>query len=201
MRVMNFSLSKAPKWNVKDLPKLELADVVLKHHYKIASYLMRLGMHSYWNHAAIVIVAEATDCMIVENTAAGVVLNTLVADVNAHIAIYRHEGLSDEQRLKIAGEAKALVGKNNDWHIGQRVARSLGWESPKVLWDLWMDKEFVPIPHVIDEYFLCSEIVQESYFRAGVEIINDEHLLLPKTIVLLSRQGKVFTRIWGQDKI
>lgn len=189
------------KWTMEDLPELLPGDIVLERHSFIASHMIQIGLNTYWNHATV-IVNSSYD--IVENTGAGVVFENLKNDMNLDIAIYRNPDLSDEERERIAQEAVSLVGKENDWLIVPRSVREVGWRTPvviaKALWALWTGDGDVPLPHIEDDYLVCYEVVQEAYSNAGIPLVDDGYLLLPRNVVVPGRDGKL-ERLFGPDKL
>jgi len=189
------------RWTMDDLPELLPGDIVIERHSMISSRLLQLGLHSYWNHITVIV---NSDYYIVENTGNGVVLENLENDTNLAIAVYRYPDLSEEERDRIAWEAMTLVGKENDWQIVLRSVREAGWQTPiiltKALWALWTDDGDVPLPHIVDDYLVCSEVVQEAYSQAGFPLVADEYLLLPKNVAIMGRDGEL-ERLFGPDKI
>lgn len=119
--------------------------------------LIRVGTSSPDNHAVIYI----GNNQLVEATPKGVKINSI--DEYPLIAWNQHEDLSDNQREAIAAHALSLVGKPYSFiTIALIVTRILG---AKVLSDnkllVWAATK---------EGYICSELVSECYFVAGVKL-------------------------------
>ena len=119
--------------------------------------IIRIGTVSRWNHAFIYI----GDDKIVEANPKGVEISPLRYE---RVAWNNHEELTDEQREKIVQLSLDQVGRGYSFlTIALIILRILGM---KVL----ANSKFLLKAAEKDGY-ICSELVSEVYFNAGVNLL------------------------------
>lgn len=132
-----------------------------------AARLIQLGTLSRWNHAFIYlgdgIIAEATPRK-------GIMLSPVAEYPN--IAWNQHQGLSEDQRLKILEKANELIGRTYGFLdiliIGLRIL-GLKFLGGKMLEKLSLRQGII-----------CSEYVAICYQNAGLNLVNKpEYLVTP----------------------
>ena len=120
-------------------------------------FIIRIGTMSRWNHAFIYI----GDGKIVEANPKGVEVQPIHYDL---IAWNNHEDMTDAQRSRIVQCALSHVGKGYSFlTIALIVLRILG---VKIL----ANSKFLLKAAEKDGY-ICSELVSECYFDAGLNLI------------------------------
>lgn len=131
--------------------------------------LIQFGTRSRWNHAFIYIGEIDGVPSIVEANPTGVAISP--ASEYSIIAWNQHEELTDEQRNGIAFYARHCIGRPYNWGIIFMLAlRALGLKV--------FPKKFV---HYLGQHagYICSELVAESYEKAGVPLCADPSLCNP----------------------
>ena len=124
----------------------------------IIGRLIRIGTTSRWNHAFIYIGGG----VLVEARPTGVTLNRV--DQYTAYAFNQHEDITQEQRDHIVDHAMAQVGKPYGFiDITVIFLRIFGLKIPNLkIWNKLSKKKG----------FICSELVAESYRKAGFVLIN-----------------------------
>jgi len=124
----------------------------------IVAKLIRLGTLSQWNHAVICIEGD----VLVEARPVGVSFGK--ASNYDHIAWNQHENITEDRRAAIVDYAVAQIGKPYGFlDIFTIFLRIIGLRIPPVkLWNKLSKRQG----------FICSELVAESYYKAGFTLIN-----------------------------
>lgn len=133
--------------------------------------LIRLGTDSGFNHAGIYI----GNGKIVEANPKGV----QISDVSKYDlpAWNKHEGLSAKQRVQIAIYAESLVGDPYSfWDIARLALRIIGL---RLFADTRLMRYLVSKPE-----YICSELVAESYEKAGVRMYEAPADVTPAFLAL-----------------
>ena len=124
----------------------------------IVGKLIRVGTLSRWNHAVICIEGD----VLVEARPVGVSFGKVSG--YQRIAWNQHESLTDEQRKAIAEHALDQIGKPYGFlDIFTIFLRILGLRVPFPKFWTKLAKR---------KGFICSELVAESYEKAGFKLIN-----------------------------
>ena len=129
-------------------------------------FLIRLGTFSRWNHAFI----YAGYGKIIEANPRGVAFSSV--SEYPKIAWNQHEELNDVQREAIVFYADQTVGAPYDFFTIAVIAlRSLGL---KALANTRLLKNLAK-----NRGYICSELVAESYRKAGIVLAKEDYLCTP----------------------
>jgi hypothetical protein len=152
---------------VHALSDINVGDYVVVKTNGIAAKLIRLGTLSRWNHAAVV-VSLGDDPVIVEARPTGVAMKNL-SEYKTY-AFNKHEDITDQEREAIVAFATEQIGKPYGFlDILVLALRILGLRLPPVrLWERLAKHQG----------FICSELVAESYRKAGKTLLNKEDCLV-----------------------
>jgi len=129
--------------------------------------LIRLGTMSRWNHTFIYV----GDGQIVGADPTGVKYSPL--SNYSLVAWNQHENLTDDQRKTIVEAAKAAVGRPYSFlTIALLALRILGIKA--------ISNSKVMARMSQREGYICSELVEECYDKAGVVLVNKrDYLVVP----------------------
>lgn len=190
------------RWRLEDLPLLHPGDVFLSSGGNgWTSKLERFVMRSHWTHAGLIEDKLGADYGILESVARGVAVGLLYYHYGCDdMAIYRlrDKSMDTSTQVQIIVNAKERGRYHYDYGIAYHICRQLGPRNAvELALQLIANKRPTTIPHFKDHYVVCSEFVQEVYSDAGIKLIPDEYLLLPRDIASL-RHSKLI-QIFGKD--
>ena len=200
-----------------DIPNdLMPGDIVLVHGRGMVARGIRLITQSHWAHALIIEEAGGDDYAILEAVPRGLAFGMLGIHYKGEdIAVFRLrqwrprgdivaqalQGLSEQEQVQrtIIAKAREMGRYHYDHLVLWRTARELGWRRClTVLMGMALGDDLPEVPHRRDRYVVCSELIQEAYAAAGVPLIDDRYLLLPRTIAALA--STKLERIYGAGK-
>ena len=173
---------------------LECGDIVLYHGTSWSARGIQFLTNSYWNHAAMVTHPQGLNAPVVIE--AGPVVRYADLDIKGDIAIYRDPTLTTQNQYDLRSAAKEMTGKPYDFMLAPRVLRKLGlWNSFSLICDLIGGRNPI-VPHIEDQFVVCSELVQEIYAIAGLPLLSGNRLLLPGGITKVNRLRLVYGKRW-----
>ena len=163
----------------------ECGDIVLIHEKGLVARLIQILQHSHWNHVLLIdeLLPWFSDYGIFESIGSkGVSCGLLSFYRGKEISVYRYKMITPEQQSKIKFSAIQFGRYRYDTFLPFRVIKLLGMRRAfKLLFKMLLNQS-VDIPHCLDSYIVCSELVQEAYRKVDIELCNDNYLLLPRDI-------------------
>ena len=167
-------------------------DIILIHGKSIGAKLIQFITHSYWNHAAIVVVLDG-EPYAVEADISPVIRRFAIAPPD-EMAIYRCPGLTPTDRENIKEIALSYLGTRlYDFLLPMRIFWRVGIiRGLKLLLQMILHDGAPPMSHISDKFVVCSELVQEVYAGAGIPLLPDDYLLTPGAIVHLPQLEQVY---------
>lgn len=182
--------------------RLETGDVGLTHSTSLSARLIQFLTHSYWNHAFVIVVLRqenGEDLPWIVEAGISPVMREFELAASDEMAIYRYPGLTLEQKRLMALVALSYPGRKiYDFFLPIRIFKRVGLvKGLRILYRMAIKGKDCYIPHISDDFVVCSELVQEMFSAVGYPLIPDEYLLAPGTIAKL--RHTVLQRTYGLD--
>ena len=169
------------------------ADIILEHGSSFSARLIQFITHSYWNHAALVVI----DDVLIEANKRGRFRRFALGPPNK-MAIYRIIYLNTIERDKIVQQALKYEGRVYDFLLVLRLFQRLGLRKGfSTLKRAIFNSEPISVPHIKDQFVVCSELVQEVYRNAGYPLCEPDKLLFPGGVAGLRRT--VLRQVYGVE--
>ncbi len=172
-------------------------DIVLVHQKGFSWLRLLTGMQ--YNHVFIIDERIFDDWQIFESIDKGTAPTLLSNYKGQCLTAFRYTGITPEQKQRVR-YALAQMGKfKYDYFVPLRAIKRMGIrDTVKTLLKLWSKDYPVNVPHVQDNWIVCSEYAQEAYSRAGIPLQDDKWLLLPDS-PLYCPVDEVLEQAWHTD--
>lgn len=173
--------------------KLEPCDVLLyiDEATGICSLISKWGAGRF-SHASLYIGEAFFDIpFLVESSGRGAVIASLQSHTSRLVQVMRPV-IASGARKSVIQEAIKIASSSNAYYDYFTIARNC---IPRILWEKF---PFLPIPpyYVRDSMFICSELVAEAFWKAGIDVLPEDTVPLPidfetSTVLSPMYQGRV----------